>query len=275
MAPTRWLLAISLLVLPSLAFDPVDIAFIPDSEPLSLDASVISHSATVFHVSDAVRSGTTRGVFSNQVSVSLRVDCPSSKSPENDACRAAGIYPANIYHTKPDIWGGTTTYPADNSTTTWRCTVGSDAESRGAELMADCSKTIESAGNVRIESTIYDNCYAVAHMLPIVMTAGADKIDPPPLTELTYDSGAVVTLTAGAFISGYSKLLSLGGCPASETTMWAASVTANPGQTQTAPGSESPTNGSSEENAGTRRLGGNVLCVGIAVAALVAGFLTE
>jgi hypothetical protein len=57
--------------------------------------------------------------------------------------------------------------------------------------------------------------------------------------------------------------------------MWAASVTANSGQTQTAPSSKSPTNGSSEENAGTRRLGGDVSWVGIAVAALVAGFLTE
>jgi hypothetical protein len=81
--------------------------FLPDSEPLSLDASIIS----VYRPSNSPRE---------KPVTTLQLDCPTAPpSPANDACRAAGIYPAQVYHTQGSVWGGTTTYAADDSTTTW------------------------------------------------------------------------------------------------------------------------------------------------------------
>ena len=270
MPPTHWILAIILLALRAFGFDPIDMAFLPDSEPISLEASVISHSVSNFAATIEVRPGTTMPVWAKRIILSLRADCPSAETPENDACRAAGIYPADIDHTVPDRWGGTTTYAADNSTTTWGCRMGS-VSAGGDDLTADCSKTIESAGSLRTESTVYDNCYVLAHVRPVVMTAGVDKIKPPPPTKATFNNDEVVTLSADALISIYSEFISSDGCPASETVMFAGSV--QPGQTETAPSSASPTNGGSDENAGARRFGGNPLgaWAGIGVTGLILG----
>ncbi|KAL2015388.1 hypothetical protein VTK56DRAFT_5542 [Thermocarpiscus australiensis] len=187
--------------------------FLPDSEPLSLDASVV-----------AVNTPDT-----DDPVTTLQIACPTAASPENDACRAAGIYPAQVYHTRGSVWGGTTTYARDDSTTTWRCALGDAARGGGSGggggVTAACSKTIVVGGGgsggratTRTESAAYDNCYVVAHRLPLVVTAGADK-----LVE-GRGGGATVAADASELNAEYSSELAAAGCPASETTMFAGAV---------------------------------------------------
>ncbi|KAK4151224.1 hypothetical protein C8A00DRAFT_45528 [Chaetomidium leptoderma] len=173
--------------------------FLPDSEPLSLEASAV-----------AVNTVGTVPV------ITLEVACPTAASPDNDACRRAGIYPAQVYHTQGSVWGGTTTYSADDSTTTWVCTLGGGGITG---LAGECTKTIVSGGGsttkTRTETAQYEGCYVAAHQRPIVVTAGVDKIDRAHY----YDE-----IDASKYISIHSSLLADAGCPASQTTMWAGAV---------------------------------------------------
>jgi hypothetical protein len=165
--------------------------FLPDSQPLSLEASVVT-----------VNSAGTKPV------TTVVVDCPTAASPDNDACRSADIYPAQVYHTQGSVWGGTTTYSADDSTTTWVCTLqGSPPDSGSAE----CTKTIVGGGSTRTETEEYGACYVGAHQRPIVITAGVDKIQ----------DAHYATMDASELVSMGDSRRAEAGCPASETTMWA------------------------------------------------------
>jgi hypothetical protein len=167
-------------------------AFLPDSEPLSLEASIIAVNTVGEEPND------------NPVTT-LEVACPTAASPENDACRSAGIYPAQVYHTQGSVWGGTTTYSADDSTTTWVCSLGGS----GPDLSGDCTKTIVGGGSTRTETAGFGNCYVAAHQRPILVTAGAEKID------------YFMTIDASQYVSLKSSVLAEDGCPASQTTIWA------------------------------------------------------
>lgn len=199
---TRLILPIGLAVAPAAAQSAGFMTlFLPDSEPLSLEASAVAINTVTAGRAD------TRGV------TTVVVACPTAASPENDACRAAGIYPAQVYHTQGSVWGGTTTYSADDSTTTWVCSLGGS----GASLTGDCTKTIVGGSSTRTETSQYDDCYVMAHQRPVVMTAGVKIQD-------GWGLRGSDTMDASQYISIRSSLLSSAGCPASQTVMWAGAV---------------------------------------------------
>ncbi len=167
--------------------------WIPDSQPRSLEASLKS-----VHRVEPPEPRETVEYY--------EVSCPKAASPENDACRAAGIYPAEIYHTVGPIWGGTTTYPVDDSTTTWRCSPGL------------CTKTIVSGGSSRTETETYDSCYVLAHHVPMVVTEGAHLLPSEHYLDFYNDVDAsdVAALQSSNLVSA--------GCPSSKTTMFAGAV---------------------------------------------------
>ncbi|KAL2149086.1 hypothetical protein VTH82DRAFT_1772 [Thermothelomyces myriococcoides] len=168
--------------------------FLPDSEPLSLDGSVVG-------VSTAGADPVT----------TWRVACPTGASPEDEACRAADIYPAQVYHTQGSVWGGTTTYLADDSTTTWVCTLGNS----NPTLSGECTKTIVKGQSTRSETATYGNCYVAAHQRPIVVTAGLDKIR------------FYATIDASLYLSLQSSQISEDGCPSSKAIIWEGAVTSS------------------------------------------------
>ncbi|KAK3898694.1 hypothetical protein C8A05DRAFT_47054 [Staphylotrichum tortipilum] len=171
--------------------------FLPDSQPTSLGASAV-----------AVNTVGTETV------TTLMLACPTAESPGNDACRSASIYPAHVYHTQGSVWGGTTTYPVDDSTTTWLCTLGGG----GSKLRGECVKTIASGGSTRTEMSQYDHCYVPAHQLPVVVTAGVDKIS----------RAHYLTIDAEQYVSIRSSLLSEYGCP-DDRTIWAGATASTSG----------------------------------------------
>ncbi|KAL2193274.1 hypothetical protein P885DRAFT_45768 [Corynascus similis CBS 632.67] len=183
--------------------------FLPDSEPLYLDASVVG-------VSTAGTDPVT----------TLRVACPTGSSPGNKACRTAGIYPAQVYHTRGSVWGGTTTYSADDSTTTWICTLGGSHPT----LSGDCTKTIIASDSTRTETATYGNCYVGAHQRPIEVTAGLEKLD-----------FFITTIDAGELVSIQQSLLSKDGCPSSNTIIWEGAVTSDISTTTLSGGSHGET----------------------------------
>ncbi len=202
---TGLMLPMSFLLAPAAGQAPGILTFfLPDSEPISLDASIIAVTNTA-------------GIRSTPVTA-MEIACPTAASPENDACRAAGIYPAQVYHTQGSVWGGTTTYAADDSTTTWRCELGSggrvgtgDGQFETKTGSGVCAKTIVSGGATRTESVTYDGCYVIAHRLPLVVTGGADKIN----------AAHYLTVDADAQNTQYSSELAEAKCPASQTIIWA------------------------------------------------------
>ncbi|PKS11285.1 hypothetical protein jhhlp_003047 [Lomentospora prolificans] len=229
----------ALVVAPALgqSNERLETFFLPDSEPTSLVASVKSI-----------------GTVSGDVVTTLEVACPTPSSPENEACREAGIYPAEVYHTQGSVWGGTTTYSIDDSTTTWRCELGGGLGGKQG-LDARCSKTIESSGSTRTESTTYDNCYCIAHLLPMVVTANADLLGHyVPFTPITGDDGSVTVRDASWLNAQYSENIASSNCPASQTTMWAGAVAAaktdrpNPGSSPTTAAPSSETGSSTDES---------------------------
>ncbi|KAM0269456.1 hypothetical protein ACHAQH_009718 [Verticillium albo-atrum] len=176
--------------------------FIPDSEPRSLHASLktVRADPTDSHASVAT----------------FEVSCPEDDTPENEACRSAGIYPAEVYHTQGPIWGGTTTYSADDSTTTWECRLeGGLGSDEG--ILADCVKNITSGSSEWTESTSFGNCYGIAHLLPMVVTAGAQLL---PKEYYLTDRETGAPFDAASLNARYGEELEKSGCPASETTMW-------------------------------------------------------
>lgn len=198
---TRLILPIGLVLAPAAAQSTAFMTlFLPDSEPLSLEASAVAVNTV----------GT--GPNTQQITTVV-VACPTGASPDNDACRAAGIYPAQVYHTRGSVWGGTTTYSADDSTTTWVCTLGGG----GNSVSGECTKTIVGGSSTRTETSEYGFCYVAAHQRPIVVTAGQEKIQDH------WD------MDASRLIAGRSSQLSAAGCPASQTVIWAGAVASTTG----------------------------------------------
>lgn len=184
--------------------------FLPDSAPSSLVASIVqvTYVATV--------SNSTLGEWVT----SLVLDCPPTTKPVKDECRAAGIYPASVYHTRGSVWGGTTTRAADDSTTTWRCELGErytpsvNGTSRPGSS-AYCTKTIEAPGKARETVTAqYDHCYLAHQKLPIVVTAGGEKLAPG-------GGGFYSGIDAGGINSALaSEAGSITGCPVASEVFW-------------------------------------------------------
>lgn len=201
--------------LPTLSLPPTPATglltfFLPDSAPSSLVASIVQ----VTYVTTV--SNSTLGEWVT----SLVLDCPPTTKPVKDECRAAGIYPASVYHTRGSVWGGTTTLAADDSTTTWRCELGQrytpsiDGTSRPGSS-AYCTKTIEAPGKARETVTAqYDQCYIAHQKLPIVVTAGGEKLAPG-------GGGFYSGIDAGGINSALaSEASSISGCPVASEVFW-------------------------------------------------------
>jgi hypothetical protein len=163
------------------------------SVPASLEASVITVvSETISHQTVPVYS--------------YEVDCPTAKSPENDACRALSMYPAMAYHTQGSVWGGAVTASAQSATTTWRCALGDCSGCSGGHTGL-CTKTITSGGSTVTETTEIDKCYVHQHSVPLVVTAGLDKLG----------GLALGTVGVSDLLSHWDDQLSVMGCPSRPT----------------------------------------------------------
>ncbi|KFY08339.1 hypothetical protein V492_06331 [Pseudogymnoascus sp. VKM F-4246] len=172
--------------------------FILDNAPLSLEASIVAV--------------TTKSMDTYHRIATYSIDCPKPSSPANDACRALSIYPAEVWHTDGWMWGGTTTARLDDSTTVWEC----DLSTRrlGAEIAGpSCIKSITAAeGATRVETTSVNDCYIFAHSVPLVITAGAEKL---PSHYYDYGKGGVSSLH-----SLHSSRLTSLNCAATSRTAW-------------------------------------------------------
>ncbi|KAI1385847.1 uncharacterized protein F4822DRAFT_356012 [Hypoxylon trugodes] len=204
--------------------------------PASLEASVIE------------KRSYSQGSESGFV-VTYQVNCPATSSPENDACRELSIYPAEVYHTQGSVFGGTWTADSKDATT-WRCELGdcSTCTASRAET-ADCSLTIRDASSsTRTETTKIESCYLAQHSVPLVLTAGAEKL---ATDDYIFQSNV------GAFTSNIGDWLSTMGCE-QRPTLQAASVSQTASVTDQPTGtvqSTSPTPSSAGNGWESRRLG--------------------
>ena len=249
--------------------------FILDSAPLSLDASIVAVSPVPTETKKSV--------------VTYSVDCPQPATPDNDACRAQSIYPAEVWHTQGSVWGGTTTARADDSTTAWMCDLGVGI-SGGTTAGPFCVKSITAAGAAaRVETTWLNSCYIVAHSVPLLVTAGAEKL--PGAYYMTYgvsqlhsayssqlsSMGCAVSSTM-AMTNTASTTTIRGGASATGGTILTTSATASDSESQTATqsqvldtsaGSSSPSSTAKSESSGTFREMSWLIAVGAVVMCLV------
>lgn len=117
-------------------------------------------------------------------------------------------------------------------------TSGCEPGGSGTSLSRRFSKTIVRGSETHTTSANDNNCYVVAHQLPVVVTAGVDKIEP----------AHYLTVDADAINSAHSSLLSEAAFPVSKTTMWAgaaASTTGGTAETSTATASDESASASS------------------------------
>ncbi|KFY59832.1 hypothetical protein V497_04061 [Pseudogymnoascus sp. VKM F-4516 (FW-969)] len=172
--------------------------FIFDSAPLSLEASIVAVSPDPSYTYHKIAT--------------YAIDCPKSSSPANDACRAQSIYPAEVWHTDGPWWGGRTTARLDDSTTVWECNLATGG--LGAAIAGpSCIKNItDAAGATRVETTSINDCYIFAHSVPLVITAGAEKM---PYYYYSYGKGGVSSLH-----SDHSSVLTSLNCAATSRTAW-------------------------------------------------------
>jgi hypothetical protein len=231
--------------------------FILDTDAVSLDASIIAVNPDPSETAHSV--------------VTLAVDCPKTASPDNDACREEGIYPAQIYHTQGSVFGGTVTASADDSTTTWVCALGGCAGcgTQAPDLSAECTKTVVAKGNKRVELTSLDGCYILAHSVPLVVTAGAEK-----LNAAYFEEGPAKT-----FVDQYSSWYEQMGCP-SATTSTATTTSVSTGSpstgasvsnsepSKTSSPTESASPSESSKGNSSARNGGLAVFTGLAAVAL-------
>lgn len=132
---------------------PIFPVFILDSHPVSLEASLVAVAPIPTQTYQSI--------------VTLRVDCPRSVSPENDACRALGVYPAEVYHTQGSVYGGTVTAAGAGltTTTTWYCALGGSGGGPTPDLKGTCVRTIVGGAaaaappTTRLETTVINSCY--------------------------------------------------------------------------------------------------------------------
>ncbi|KAK8089597.1 hypothetical protein PG997_004558 [Apiospora hydei] len=151
---------------------PVTDVFQLGPVPASLEASVVF---------------STEGVRDGYLGYGLEryvVDCPAARSPENDACRSLRLYPAEVYRDQSTIQGGVQTFRDAGVTMTWRCELREDAgDDSGVDdaSTAVCDQTLIVAHSKTMEmttiTTSLDKCYIEQHFAPVVVTAGAEKLD--------------------------------------------------------------------------------------------------
>ncbi|KAK8049043.1 hypothetical protein PG994_010773 [Apiospora phragmitis] len=136
MTPSSSLSQRALTTVPITSHLPVTYVFQLGPVPASLEASVVF---------------STKGVRDGYLGYGLEryvVDCPAARSPENDACRALRLYPAEV--------------GVDASTA--RC---------DQTLVVARSKTMDTT----TVTTSLDKCYIDQHFAPVVVTAGEEKLD--------------------------------------------------------------------------------------------------
>ncbi|KAK3986936.1 hypothetical protein QBC44DRAFT_211625, partial [Cladorrhinum sp. PSN332] len=178
---------------------------------------------------------TTPTQTANPTELTLQIDCPTASSPQNDACRSASIYPAQVTQKillSPgggSEWKGVTSYlVGDDSTTTWTCWQGVTVK---PELMinemvpyAQCVSTIIKSGgsDIRYATNRYDECYLYRHMLPLVVTAGEGDVTGEWAKQMMT---AGVASDAGKMNAGWESKMKQLGCDVEGTrTMWVGSV---------------------------------------------------
>ncbi|KAK4230723.1 hypothetical protein QBC38DRAFT_468653 [Podospora fimiseda] len=264
--------------------------FLPDSEPLSLVASVvvinqITQTTSILKstskppstkptVSTTLIPSTTRS--SNPSEITFQIDCATAASPENDACRSASIYPAQVTQKllSPGAeWRGVTSYLiGDDSTTTWTCWQGMTMK---PEVMidemlpyAECVSTIvkSEGSSIRYTTNKYDECYLYRHMLPLIVTAGQGDVTGEWAKHMT--AGGDV----GKMNSGWENKMKRLGCDMQGTrTMWAGSVKTKERALATATGTADGKTQSSGAATERPRIWNGVVAAGISV--LLIGFV--
>jgi hypothetical protein len=172
------------------------------------------------------------------------VDCPAASSPDNDNCRSRQFYPQQWVHTQGSVFEGTATEMLENSTTTWTCALGGCPGCRGytGTNDASCTSTVISGGSTVTGSQVMSSCFLEANYVPVVLTAGADKL-----------VDAITDLSASDFLKSVDSALASYGCP-TRTTMFPTPLSVlmaqpppNPGQTT----SSGPTQTGSSKPAAT------------------------
>lgn len=139
-----------------------------DYIPSSLEASVVSS----YDITTSGLSPT--GVWS------YRADCAKESSPENNACRALRLYPADFYHTQGSVWGGTMTNARLDHTTSWECSLGGVATGTGNNARdATCHSTVVSGTRILTNATEHKTnaCELIHASIPLVITAGVEKLE--------------------------------------------------------------------------------------------------
>jgi hypothetical protein len=131
-------------------------AFIPDSHPRSLQASVVTKI-----------DGT----------LTYRLSCPTGTSPENIACRGENRYPALATHSPGSVFAGAFTTASSGITTRWDCALGSGSEATILDQDGVCNRTIVDGGRTSLTSTAMNSCFVAQHQVPITYTAGLEFLD--------------------------------------------------------------------------------------------------
>lgn len=176
--------------------------------------------------------------------------------------------------------GWTTTARADDSTTAWMCNLAVGI-SGGTTAGPFCVKSITAAGAAsRVETTWLNSCYIKVHSVPLLVTAGAEKL--PGAYYATYgvsqlhsayksqlsSMGCAVSSTT-AMTSTASTTTTTGGASATGGTILTTRATATRGQvSDTAARSSSPSSTAKSEPSGTFREMSWLIAVGAVVMCL-------
>src|SRR3569833_235880 len=168
------------------------------------------------------------------VGMSFRLNCAAAASPDNDACRAASLYPVDVEKGAGEI--GTVT--SAGTTTAWSCRIADDT-SYGASLSALCVNTLASAGSSTTVSTSMDGCAVQARTVLANITAGWDKLMGLPDTVKNGDN--IDTASASEWSSYMSDYMSSLHC--SPLRLGVSSTATPPAPSPAAGGGSTPTTG--------------------------------
>ena len=170
--------------------------------------------------------------------VSYRLNCAAAASPDNDACRAASIYPVDVVMGVRELG----TASSAGTTTVWSCRIADDAFP-GAPLTASCVNTLASAGGSTTVTTSMDECAVNARMVLANITAGWENIASTDLPEKIRHGDSNATASAAEWTRDISLDLSSKGCPTA--LRLGVSSTANPTASSSVPAGSAATTGPS------------------------------
>jgi hypothetical protein len=136
----------------------VDTLWVPFAHPASVEASIVS-----------IRPDPSEVELGDSSVVTFALACPSASSPENDACRAAGIYPQLVTHTDGPWFEGAITAGPD-ATTSWSCELAGNPGS--SDLSADCTTKVFAKIGAGTTTTKLRSCAVEAGFIPVLLTAG-------------------------------------------------------------------------------------------------------